>query len=46
MEPTAALEQDRAGDAETIGTRDSAQPQIVEELLIEEIPIDGMCGVY
>ncbi|MFM8812060.1 MAG: variant-type mycofactocin precursor [Ilumatobacteraceae bacterium] len=33
-------------DAEATGTRDSAQPQIVEELLIEEISIDGMCGVY
>ncbi|MEY2762331.1 MAG: mycofactocin precursor [Actinobacteria bacterium] len=46
MEPTAALEQDRISDAEATGTRDSAQPQIVEELLIEEISIDGMCGVY
>jgi mycofactocin precursor len=46
MEPTAALEQDRTSDAEGTGTHDSAQPQIVEELLIEEISIDGMCGVY
>ena len=46
MEPTAALEQDRISDAEATSARDSAQPQIVEELLIEEISIDGMCGVY
>jgi mycofactocin precursor len=34
----AALETDDAGTAETV--------LVVEELLIEEISIDGMCGVY
>ena len=23
-----------------------SEPQIIEELLVEEISIDGMCGVY
>jgi|OM-RGC.v1.038495013 mycofactocin precursor len=46
MEPTAALEQDLNGEAEGTGTHESTRPQVVEELLIEEISIDGMCGVY
>ena len=46
MEPTAALEQDRVSTAESNGTHEAAQPQVVEELLIEEISIDGRCGVY
>lgn len=25
---------------------DEAHPEIIEELLVEEISIDGMCGVY
>lgn len=25
---------------------DSQEPGIVEELLVEEVSIDGMCGVY
>ena len=27
-------------------TREDEQAELVEELLIEEISIDGMCGVY
>ena len=27
-------------------TRDSQADELVDELLIEEISIDGMCGVY
>jgi mycofactocin precursor len=34
----------RAGDTETQEGDDQAE--LVEELLIEEISIDGMCGVY
>ena len=37
MEPTATVEAEQ--DA-------SAQDHILEELLVEEISIDGMCGVY
>jgi mycofactocin precursor len=34
-------------DARPQKTKPSAEkPQIVEELLIEEVSIDGMCGVY
>lgn len=28
------------------GTHPSAPPQILAELIIEEVSIDGMCGVY
>jgi mycofactocin precursor len=28
------------------GTQDSTEALVLEELLIEEISIDGMCGVY
>ena len=38
MEPTATVEAEQ-DDA-------SAQDHILEELLVEEISIDGMCGVY
>lgn len=34
-------------DASSKDVKPSAEkPQIVEELLIEEVSIDGMCGVY
>ncbi len=36
-----------ARSADTSADRDSGQgPPITEELLVEEISIDGMCGVY
>jgi mycofactocin precursor len=28
------------------GTEAAAAPAVVEEVLIEEVSIDGMCGVY
>jgi len=28
------------------GAPDSAPVEVIEELLVEEISIDGMCGVY
>jgi mycofactocin precursor len=28
------------------GASDGQEPRIIEELLIEEVSIDGMCGVY
>ncbi len=27
-------------------TRDIAGPEIIEEIVIEELSIDGVCGVY
>ena len=35
-----------ADDAIDVAEHGDAEPGIVEELLIEEISIDGMCGVY
>ncbi|MGV9819964.1 mycofactocin precursor MftA [Nocardia xishanensis] len=29
-----------------IAPRDTAEAELVEETLIEEVSIDGMCGVY
>ncbi len=29
-----------------IATPDSGEPLVEEELLVEEVSIDGMCGVY
>jgi mycofactocin precursor len=44
MEPTDIQDQTTAGDApETDG---DATELVEEELLVEEISIDGMCGVY
>jgi mycofactocin precursor len=35
-----------AADTDTELAEDLLDPEIVEELLVEEISIDGMCGVY
>ncbi len=32
--------------SETTEIRDVVEPALIEELLVEEISIDGMCGVY
>jgi mycofactocin precursor len=41
--PSAVMENDTA----TLEQAESAEEQLVEdELLVEEISIDGMCGVY
>lgn len=31
---------------EVVETTEVAEAEVVEELLVEEISIDGMCGVY
>ena len=31
---------------EIVETTEAAEAEVVEELLVEEISIDGMCGVY
>ncbi|PXX68383.1 mycofactocin precursor [Nocardia tenerifensis] len=36
---------DHAGPVGTVEAREEAAP-LVEETLIEEVSIDGMCGVY
>jgi len=43
--------QDKANNSECIhgqdGTRDvQEEPQILDEIVIEELSIDGICGVY
>ena len=42
--PTEAL--DESVDAHTPAESPAADELVVEELLVEEISIDGMCGVY
>ena len=44
MEPTVTLEATQIADPMT--TAEAASILVVEELLLEEISIDGMCGVY
>jgi mycofactocin precursor len=31
---------------ESTGTTDTAEPELAADLLVEEVSIDGMCGVY
>ena len=45
MEPTESVIATKIADPITPVAASSAQV-VVEELLIEEISIDGMCGVY
>jgi mycofactocin precursor len=42
--PTEIL--DESVDAETTPEPAAAEDLVVDELLVEEISIDGMCGVY
>ncbi len=44
MEPTVTLEATEIAEPTT--TAEAADILVVEELLLEEISIDGMCGVY
>lgn len=37
---------DNIGRVETAAARSSDETPLVEESLIEEVSIDGMCGVY
>ncbi|MDQ1012114.1 mycofactocin precursor [Streptomyces sp. V4I23] len=30
----------------TVNAHDSAEPDVQEDLLVEDVSIDGMCGVY
>lgn len=43
MEPTADV---LVADEGTIDVAEAPQVLVEEELLVEEISIDGMCGVY
>ena len=31
---------------ESTGIADTAEPELAADLLVEEVSIDGMCGVY
>ena len=44
MKPTVTLEATEIAEPNT--TAEAANILVVEELLLEEISIDGMCGVY
>lgn len=35
-----------AQDAQSVSTSSGPQEPVVEETLVEEVSIDGMCGVY
>lgn len=38
------VEAQTAGPVETAG--EAAHPEVADEALVEEVSIDGMCGVY
>lgn len=44
--PSAASPSPSAASPSPIAGQPAGKPQIVKELLIEEVSIDGMCGVY
>ena len=47
MEPSVTVEADRpVRTAVDVEVERSADDHVVDELLLEEISIDGMCGVY
>lgn len=37
---------DQAKDADDVAQQDSTDQQLTEQALVEEVSIDGMCGVY
>ena len=43
-DPTPATEP--ADTADTAGTVTDSAPTVEDELLVEDVSIDGMCGVY
>jgi mycofactocin precursor len=46
-EPAPALESGSAGPASAAGPlAEPEQPVALQDLLVEEVSIDGMCGVY
>jgi mycofactocin precursor len=49
MPPTATKQEVLMGEHVTVPAAadpDQAEPLTTEELLVEEVSIDGMCGVY
>ena len=44
--PDSAVLDQPAADLDTAGSEHAADLLLVEDLLVEEISIDGMCGVY
>jgi mycofactocin precursor len=43
---TAAVEPETEQGAQATAARDEGQDLVVEDLLVEDVSIDGMCGVY
>jgi mycofactocin precursor len=37
---------DKEAPANTIGEQTEEEPQVIEEIVVEELSIDGVCGVY
>ncbi len=46
MERTPTLEADEARTDATTPADEAVEEAVEEELLVEEVSIDGMCGVY
>ena len=46
MERTPTLEADEARTDATAPADEAVEDAVEEELLVEEVSIDGMCGVY
>ncbi len=46
MADSAVLAAERMTEPGTAGTQADSDTSLTEELLVEEISIDGMCGVY
>lgn len=45
VSPSTALDED-APDTEDAAAESADQELLLEDLLVEEVSIDGMCGVY
>jgi mycofactocin precursor len=45
-EPTPAVEPADTARTDAAGTGTAAAPAVEEDLLVEDVSIDGMCGVY
>ena len=46
VKAAAGLVGDTGGTGGTGGTGEQVEALVIDELLVEEISIDGMCGVY
>ena len=46
VSPSTALDEHAPGAEEDVAVESADQELVVEDLLVEEVSIDGMCGVY